>query len=176
MTYKFSVVMPVFNLENYLDESIGSLLSQSIGFEQAIQLILVNDGSTDRTEEICRTYRNRYPENVIYISQENRGVSSARNAGLSYAEGKYVNFFDGDDIWQQDAFEKVWEFMEEWEDEINVVTCAQKLFEAKEGYRETYYKFRKGDRVINIQTEPTAVELSVGSAFFCLKKLTKIYL
>ena len=171
MTYKFSVVMPVFNLENYLDESIGSLLSQSIGFEQAIQLILVNDGSTDRTEEICRTYRNRYPENVIYISQENRGVSSARNAGLSYAEGKYVNFFDGDDIWQQDAFEKVWEFMEEWEDEIDVVTCAQKLFEAKEGYRETYYKFRKGDRVINIQTEPTAVELSVGSAFFCLKKI-----
>ena len=76
MTYKFSVVMPVFNLENYLDESIGSLLSQSIGFEQAIQLILVNDGSTDRTEEICRTYRNRYPENVM-----SRAIHSFNNNG-----------------------------------------------------------------------------------------------
>lgn len=174
MTYKFSVVMPVYNLEVWLEESIGSLLGQSIGFEQNIQLILVNDGSTDGTEKLCLKYRNRYPDNVIYIKQENRGVSAARNAGMACVRGQYVTFFDGDDLWQQDGFERVWNFMQQHAGKTDVVVCAQKLFEAKQGYRETYYKFRDGDRLIRIAEEPTAVELSIVSAFFHAEALHDI--
>ncbi len=171
MAYKFSVVISAYNLEKFLDESVQSIIKQTIGFKESIQLILVNDGSTDGTSEICKGYQNQYPNNVIYLSQENKGVSAARNAGLYVATGKYINFFDGDDIWESDAFEKAWEYLEEHEKEIDVVACAQRFFEAREGYRETYYKFRKGDRIIDIKEEPTAIELSVGSAFFRLDSI-----
>ena len=59
--YKFSVVIPIYNVENYLEETIKSVLNQSIGFDENIQLILVNDGSTDKSEDICLHYKEEYP-------------------------------------------------------------------------------------------------------------------
>ena len=63
--YLFSVIIPIYNTARYLDESIGSILKQTIGFDN-IQLILVNDGSTDNSEEICLKYQNFYLKNIIY--------------------------------------------------------------------------------------------------------------
>ena len=62
----FSVIMPIYNTGKYLDDSIGSLLNQTIGFNN-IQLILVNDGSLDKSEEISLKYKKKYPNNIIYI-------------------------------------------------------------------------------------------------------------
>lgn len=106
--FKFSVIIPIYNVEDYLKETIESVVNQTIGFEENIQLILVNDGSPDNSESICLEYKEKYPNNVVYIQQENGGVSSARNKGMEYVEGEFVNFLDSDDKWSKDAFKETY--------------------------------------------------------------------
>lgn len=91
--FLFSVIIPIYKVENYLSETIASVITQDIGFEENIQMILVNDGSPDNSEAICLHYRDAYPDNIIYIKQENAGVGAARNAGIPYIQGKYVIFW-----------------------------------------------------------------------------------
>lgn len=163
--YKFSVIMPIHNVEAYIREAIDSVINQTIGFEDSIQLILVNDGSTDRCEEICLEYKGRYQDNIIYIKQENQGVSHARNAGMAYVKGKYVNFFDADDKWNTDVFQKVWNFFEGYGDKIDVACCKSTYFEAKTGEHNLNNKFKGGDRVIDIRENPKFILLNVTTAF-----------
>ena len=149
--FKFSVIMPIYNVEDYLEEAILSVVNQTIGFEDNIQLILVNDGSPDNSGEICKKYKELYPENTVYVEKENGGVSSARNLGIEYVEAKYVNFFDSDDKWEETAFEKAYDFFEEHFDETDVVSARIKFFEAIEGYHTLDYKFNKGARIANLR-------------------------
>ena len=95
--FLFSIIMPVYNTEDYIRQSIDSVLSQTLDFRQHVQLILVNDGSTDGSLDIALEYQSRYPENIEVVTQENQGLGAARNTGLNYAKGKYVNFLDPDD-------------------------------------------------------------------------------
>ncbi len=162
--YKISVIMPIYNVEQYLEESIKSVINQSIGFEENIQLILVNDGSIDKSEEICKMYKNMYPDNIIYVKQENQGVSSARNKGLEYVNAKYINFLDADDKWSYDAFDIVYDFFEENEKEIDVVACRQKFFEGKEEYHQLDYKFEE-TQIVDIKEKYDYVQLSTASSF-----------
>ena len=164
MKYKFSVIMPIYNVEPYLEEAIKSVINQSIGFDENIQLILVNDGSTDNSEQICLKYEKLYPENIIYIKQENHGVSSARNNGMKYAEGKYVNFLDSDDKWNYDVFDKVYDFFEEYQNEIDIVSCRVKFFEGKEGYHPLDYKFEE-DGIVDIRDKYDYIQLSAATCF-----------
>ena len=92
--FKISVIIPIYNVGNYLEETIMSVVKQSIGFKN-IQLILVNDGSTDNSEDVCLKFKNMYPNNVIYIKQKNSGVSVARNNGLKYAEFLWWRWYLG---------------------------------------------------------------------------------
>ena len=163
----FSVVVPIYNVEDYLEETIDSVINQTIGFEDNIQLILVNDGSTDSCEEICLKYREQFPNNIMYIKQENRGVSSARNKGLEYASGKYINFLDSDDVWCFDSFQKVYDYFEENQEQIDVVACRQKFFEGKEGYHKLDYKFEK-TQIVDIKEKYDYIQLSTASAFIKL--------
>ena len=96
-SYMASVVIPVFNGEKYLKEAVDSVIGQSMDFFANIQIILVNDGSTDGTEGICLKYESEYPYNIMYKPQSHKGVSAARNAGLQSAVGKYIVFLDADD-------------------------------------------------------------------------------
>ena len=113
--YKFSVIIPVYNVEEYLEETIQSVLYQTIGFEDNIQLILVNDGSPDNSEDICKKYRDMFPNNVVYVHQKNSGVSAARNKGMEYIEGEIVNFLDSDDKWDRFAFQEVYKYSKKYE-------------------------------------------------------------
>ncbi len=92
-TVLLSFVIPVYNVETYLEECLDSILCQTTA---ACELVLVDDGATDSSGGICDRYAQRYP-NVKVIHKENGGLSSARNAGLSAAEGRYVTFVDSDD-------------------------------------------------------------------------------
>ena len=161
--YKFSVIIPIYNVEDYLKEAIESVINQTIGFEENIQLILINDGSTDKSEAICMEYKQKYPENIIYENQQNAGVSCARNAGMKYIEGKYVNFLDGDDKWNLDAFEIVWNFFEN--NDINIVACRRQYFEAKKGYHVLDYVFEK-DGIVDIEKDYQNIHLHAASTFF----------
>lgn len=150
--FLFSVIVPVYKVEEYLRETLCSLENQTIGFEN-IQLIIVNDGSTDKSGEICREFQNQHNENVIYIEKENGGVSSARNAGMPFIEGKYVNFLDADDKWEKNAFKEAFEFFEEHYDEFDVLSCRVKKFEASDDWHILDFKFKKGRRVVDLSDE-----------------------
>lgn len=163
--YKFSVIIPVYNAEIYLKETINSIIQQTIGFEENIQLILINDGSQDNSGKICNEYQEKYPNNVVYISKENQGVSSARNEGMKYIKGKYVNFFDSDDIWELNAFEKVYDILEKNQD-INILACRIEMFDARKGYHLLDYRFEEGTQVVDINEKEDYIQTNIGPVFF----------
>lgn len=119
--YKFSVIIPAYNAEQYLKDAIDSVINQTIGFDN-IELIIVNDGSNDNSDEICQKLKDKYP-NIVYVKQDNKGASNARNKGLSLATGEYVCFLDADDAWNLETFKKVYEV----NDDIVVVNKAKYL-------------------------------------------------
>ena len=161
--YKFSVIIPIYKVEEYLRETIDSVIKQTIGFEKNIQVVLVNDGSPDNSEQICLEYVEKYPKNIQYVYQENAGVSAARNNGINYIEGKYVNFLDSDDKWEKDVFEKAWKMFEENKD-VDVIGVRQKLFEAANGFPSLDHKFDR-DKVVDILKDYDHIQLSVTSGF-----------
>jgi len=162
--YKFSVIMPVYNTEQYLEEAIESVVKQTIGFEN-IQLILVNNATEDGAGEICRRYRALYPDNVEYFELEtNVGPSGARNEGKKLAAGKYINFMDSDDKWDLKAFETVWEFFSKNEGKIDCVACRMKMFEGSNGWHALDYRFNQS-RVANILDEYDCLQLHVNTVF-----------
>lgn len=161
--YKISVVMPLYNVEQYLVEAVDSIINQSIGFIDNIQLILVNDGSQDELDKICHIYQEKFPDNVIYLEQENSGVSSARNNGLELVKGKYVTFLDGDDKWDKDAFKYMYDFIEKYYNSIDFVAARYCFFESKKGFNHTTdYKFTS-TRIVDIAKEYDCVQLSSSS-------------
>lgn len=96
---KVSVIVPVYNSELYLEECIDSIISQSY---KNIEIVLVNDGSTDKSEHICQKYKSN---NVLLINQPNQGVSVARQTGVDNATGEWILFVDSDDTIPNNAIE-----------------------------------------------------------------------
>lgn len=168
--FKFTVIIPIYNTEKYVEDTILSVINQTIGFEENIQIILVNDGSTDNSEEICKKYESKYPENIKYIKQENAGVSSARNNGFKHAEGRYINFLDADDIWQEGVFKVALEMFES-NPGLPLIGVRQKFFEATDRFSPLNYKFKQGNRIVDVTKEFDQIQLSVTSAFFDVQYL-----
>lgn len=104
---KVSVVIPVYNTEEYVEEAIMSVLKQSL---KEIEVIIVNDGSPDNSEEIIQ---NIHDDRIRYFKKENGGLSDARNYGFKYVRGKYVYFLDSDDYIEEDFLLKAYKKMEE---------------------------------------------------------------
>ena len=163
-SFLFSVIMAIYNTGRYLDDSIYSLLNQTINFKKKIQIILVNDGSDDNSEEIGLNYKSRYPNNIIYIKLKHNGVSNARNIGIIYAKGKYINFLDPDDKWDYKAFYYVLLFFKYYKN-VNFVAGRLKLFEISDNYHCLDYKFYK-TRVVNLSKEYNCIHQSASSTFF----------
>ena len=133
--YKLSVIIPIYNVEKYLEETLKSVIEQTLGFENNIEMILVNDGSPDNSEEICLRYKEKYPENIVYIKQKNGGVSSARNTGAKVAKGEYINFLDSDDILSKNAYKRAVELLDQ---------NKRFLYRSTEKYWRPYYWFLLG--------------------------------
>lgn len=106
---KISIIVPVYNAEKTIEYCIDSIITQKTKFE--IELILVEDYSTDRSYEICLALKKKYTEIKLYRTN-GKGVSAARNTGLSHSTGDVVGFCDSDDIYEKDVFEKVRLFFE----------------------------------------------------------------
>lgn len=157
--------MALYNVEDYLNEAIDSIINQSIGFEENVQLILVDDGSFDDSYQIAQSYHEKYPNNILVFKRENGGQASARNLGLNYAQGKYLNFLDSDDYISGNALEDVYNFFEANFDEIDVLTIPMILFERIEGPHRLNGKFNQGNRIIDLINEPNAPILSSSSSF-----------
>jgi glycosyltransferase involved in cell wall biosynthesis len=100
-----SIIIPIYNVEKYLSKCIDSVLNQSYAH---CEIILVDDGSTDRSGEIADQYESLFPEKITVVHQENGGLGSARNTGLKRATGKYVLFLDSDDWLERSTIEELY--------------------------------------------------------------------
>ena len=115
---KVSVVVPIFNVEEYLERCVKSLLNQTL---DDIEIILVNDGSEDKSGEIAQDFSNKYPEKIIYVEKKNGGLSDARNYGMKFATGEYIAFLDSDDYIEKEAYEKMYKIAKK--DDSDLVEC-----------------------------------------------------
>lgn len=107
---KISVIIPVYNAEKYIARCLDSILTQG---NENIELVLVNDGSTDRSEEIIKTYLGKYNSSIKYIKKSNDGVANTRNIGLEKATGDYIIFVDSDDYIDKDLFKNLEPYMQQ---------------------------------------------------------------
>ena len=102
---KISIIIPCYNVFDYIDDCMNSILNQTIGIEN-LEIILVDDCSTDDTVSKLKEYEEKYPDNIMLIlCEENGRQGSARNIGLSYASGEYISFVDSDDWVRKDMYE-----------------------------------------------------------------------
>ncbi len=170
--YLFSVIMPVYNKREFLREAVDSVVKQTIGFHN-IQLIMVDDGSTDGSRDICAAIAQEHSDNVVLISQENQGVSAARNHGIEQAKGCYVNFFDADDIWDLGAFEAVLRMFEAHEGEIDMVMTRLVQFNASGPFEHVLnYKY-KANGVVSLLEHPDYIQSMIGNCFIKKSALDK---
>lgn len=156
--------MPIYNVEKYLSESIDSLINQSIGFEQNVELVIIDDGSPDSSKDIALKYQETYPNNIKVFSKSNGGQASAFNFGLDHLHGKYISFLDSDDFLSSNTLLEVYNFFEQHYDEIDLVSIPVMFFERRSGGHMLNYKF-DSTRVIDLIKEPYYPQLSIASAF-----------
>lgn len=114
-----SIVIPVYNVEKYLDRCLQSILEQPI---KDCEIILVNDGSTDDSGTLCNSYSDRY-DYISVIDKENGGLASARNAGLEAAKGEYVSFLDSDDWMRNDSYSILLGIIEQYKPDVIGFGC-----------------------------------------------------
>jgi glycosyltransferase involved in cell wall biosynthesis len=105
---KVSVIIPVYNTEKYLDEAINSIISQTL---QEIEIIIINDGSTDNSAQILERFAQQDSRIKIITLEENKGQSVARNTGMKIMKGEFIYFFDSDDILESDCLELCYQKM-----------------------------------------------------------------
>ena len=165
-SFKFSVITAVYNVASYLSEAIESILCQDIGFKDSVELILVDDGSTDSSGEICDHYQALYPDNIKVLHKPNGGAASARNAGIALASGRYLNFLDGDDKLSPCTLSAVYHFFSTVDDQISLVSVPIQFFEKKETAHRLNYKYKDGkNQIINLNTQYSYVQMSIASSF-----------
>lgn len=121
---KVSVIVPIYNVEKYLKKCLDSIINQTL---KEIEIILVNDGSTDGSSLILEEYK-RKDNRIILINKINGGQGSARNEGIKIAKGEYIGFVDSDDWISLDMYEKLYE---EAEENIDLVVCGRELFNSE---------------------------------------------
>lgn len=165
-SFKFSIITAVYNVASYLSEAIESILCQDIGFKDSVELILVDDGSTDSSGEICDHYQALYPDNIKVLHKPNGGAASARNAGIALASGRYLNFLDGDDKLSPCTLSAVYHFFSTVDDQISLVSVPIQFFEKKETAHRLNYKYKDDkNQIINLNTQYSYVQMSIASSF-----------
>lgn len=115
---KVSVVVPVYNVEKYLERCLETLVNQTL---EELEIIVVNDGSTDGSHKIIERYVSKYPHKMVVLCKENSGLSDARNYGMRFCKGEYIGFIDADDYVEIEMFEKLYEKARD--ENCDVVIC-----------------------------------------------------
>ena len=137
---RVSVIIPVYNSEKYIGECLESLLSQTLS---EIEIICVDDGSTDGSAEILMSYADKDPR-VRVLNQENKGAGAARNYGLRESRGKYLSFLDSDDFFEPDMLEKAWKTIVHYKADFIVFGSDQYYMDTGEYVRNPWV-VRKAD-------------------------------
>ena len=118
MKIKVSVIVPVYNVEKFIDKCLNSLVNQTL---KEIEIIVVNDGSSDNSQKIIDEYVKKYPNKIKSFIKENGGQGSARNMGMEKAVGEYISFVDSDDWLDLNTLEKMYNLAKK--DKSDIVIC-----------------------------------------------------
>ena len=121
MSEKISIIIPVYNVEDYLPKCLNSLIYQTY---QNLEIILVDDGSPDKCGKICDWYANK-DKRIHVIHKKNEGVARARNDGIEYATGDYISFIDSDDWIAKDAYEVLYQGLKKYHADCAVGGCVK---------------------------------------------------
>lgn len=124
---KISVIIPIYNMENYLAECLDSVISQSL---KEIEIICINDGSTDNSQNILDEYKEK-DDRIRVVCQTNAGLSVARNEGIKHSNGKYLIYLDADDKLQKKALEELYFMTEKYK--YDIVFFSAKVFTTEKG-------------------------------------------
>lgn len=138
---KISIIIPVFNVENYLSKMLNSILSQQI---EEFEIILIDDGSTDSSGKLCDIYSEKY-DNICVIHQSNKGVSSARNVGIGLAKGDYLFFIDADDEVKDSYFANMVKLLETTDSDM---VCCSYSSHKKKDKREQFYTLERPQKMM----------------------------
>ena len=161
MDYKFSIITAFFNTELYIRECIESVINQTLDFKENIQFILIDDGSSDDSSSIAHEYQEKYPDNIIILEKENGGPSSARNLGLKYATGEFINFLDSDDKLELNALETVLKYFGRYD--VNIISIPL-IFLGFDEEHPLSPKFNQ-NKVVNVYDDYTYPQLHISSCF-----------
>lgn len=166
--YKVSVIVPVYNVELYLAKCLDSLVNQTID-KNAMEVICINDGSTDSSLEICREYEKKYPFIKVF-SKENEGLSATRNYGIKRAQGKYMMYIDSDDMFTEETVERVTDYFDKVYDEVDLVTFFDQPFNDQKmmQWHFRFDKYLKADGVYDLEEYPYICQMRIN---VCVKNM-----
>jgi len=114
---KVSIIVPVFNSEKYLEKCINSLVNQTL---KDVEIIIINDGSTDKSLEIIKKFQKRH-SNIVCINNKNHGIGYSRNCGIEKSKGKYISFIDSDDYIDINMMKNLYDFCEQ--NKLDIAVC-----------------------------------------------------
>lgn len=135
----FSIIAPVYNVQNYLDKCIESVNDQKF---KDYELILIDDGSTDKSKAICDFYACKY-QRIVCVHQENAGLSEARNTGIRKAKGEYIVFLDSDDMLSKNALHNLYEVIQKNNEPDWVISRRETLIDGEEKVSACQYVFEE---------------------------------
>lgn len=173
-THHYTIVSAVYNVEKYLDDYFNSIVKQSLDFKKHIQIILVDDGSTDHSAQIIKKWQSKFPNNIHYFYKENGGQASARNLGLEYVQTEWVTFIDPDDFISPDYFYKIDKFIGQ-NTHFSIICCPLKFyFEDQQIIKDTHplkYRFANGNSQCTLANLKNHLQLSASTAFFKIEHI-----
>ena len=166
----YSVIVAVWNAENYIDDFLKSLVDQNIDFKKHIQVILVDDGSADKSSHIIKNWQRRYPKNIHYYYKINGGQASARNLGLKHAKTEWITFIDPDDFVSSDFFYQIEKCISK-EKNLNLVAANIIRYDDEyNSYSDSHplkkrFSFKGPTKIIDIKNQDSDILTSVCGVF-----------
>lgn len=177
---KFAIIIPFYNAEKRLEISVESVIKQSYGFAENIQILLINDGSTDKSGDIADALVRKYPQNIYQIHIKNGGPARARNIGLMHVRNDidFVGFLDADDVYSLHMIREMAYFAEK-HTEINMMVPPFYYLDdfgtrKKIGAHKLNTRFEQGSRVVNIQEDYKAIHFYIGGTFLRFERLKRL--
>lgn len=166
MTEKITIIIPAYNIECYLNKCIESIVKQTY---KDIEIIIVNDGSTDNTSKMCDIWKNK-DNRIKYIYKNNGGLSSARNSGLNIATGKYIVFIDSDDFIENNMIEVLYNNIKNNDADISI--CNRYYYYEKDN--QSRLRFEHVNKIINMDKKEALINL-MNFSYFDMSAWCKMY-
>lgn len=166
MNELITVVVPVYNIENYIGKCIESILNQTY---KKLEILIINDGSTDNSKTICEKYKD---DRLQIITKKNGGLSDARNFGLKKAKGKYILFIDGDDFIEPNMIEVLYENLIKTDSDISA--CSFKYY-YEDGSVLDYYSHNDENSIVEMNQEEALKNIVNNNIAFKQCAWNKLY-